>query len=154
MLNEARRRDPGGRYFLGEVSSIPRPEGSYDLVTTVFTLRNFPDLDEVLHQMLRVLKPGGRLLMLEAFRPAEAPAWFRAMHELWLRRVIPLLAWPLGGPEPYRYLGESILRFLTVSEFSQRLTAIGAAVEEVRTFSMGAAARIMARPTNAWKSTM
>jgi len=146
MLGEARRRDPAGRYFLGDVRSIPRPDRSYELVTTAFTLRNFPDLGEALYEMLRVLKPGGRLLVLEAFRPAEAPAWFRAMHELWLRRVIPLLARPFGGPEPYRYLSESILRYMSVAELVQRLKALGAAVEEVRSFSMGAAALIVARP--------
>jgi demethylmenaquinone methyltransferase/2-methoxy-6-polyprenyl-1,4-benzoquinol methylase len=145
MLHQARLRDPTGHYFEGNLQAIPRGDRCYDLVTAVFILRNLPDLRQPVKEMLRVLKPQGRLLVLEAFPLGETPAWFRILHRGWLRLVIPFIGWIFGHREPYCYLGQSILHYLTLTEFLHRLTALGTAVEDCRTFSLGAAARVIAR---------
>ena len=69
MLQLAREKDSRTNYFEGDVANIEREDGSYDLVTTIYTLRNFPDRERSLAEMLRVLKRGGRLLILDAFPP-------------------------------------------------------------------------------------
>lgn len=144
MLEAARARDREATYFQGDVTDIPRPDGTYDLVTTVFTLRNFPDLDASLDEMCRVLAPGGRLLVLDGF-PPRGPRLWRAFHAFWMRRVVPALVRPFADASAYRYLAESILAHVAPEEVARRLEVRGLKVERVRLFGLGSAAVIVAR---------
>ncbi|MDF1563984.1 MAG: class I SAM-dependent methyltransferase [Deltaproteobacteria bacterium] len=144
MLIEARARDPQATYFQGDVTDIPREDGSYDLVTTVFTLRNFPDLDASLDDMVRVLGPGGRIFILDGF-PPQGPALWRGFHALWMRHIVPLLVRPFADHRSFRYLAESILRHVTPDEVARRLEARGLTVERIHRFGLGSAAAITAR---------
>ena len=63
MLAVAQRHDSEGSYFEGDVCAIQRADSSYDLVITCFTFRNFPDRETSLSEMLRVLRPGGHLII-------------------------------------------------------------------------------------------
>lgn len=88
MLELARVADKRSTFALGDVSDMSSiADNSYDLVTTVYTLRNFPDVEGGITEMIRVLRPGGTLLILDAFPPPFA--FMRWLLYLWLVRLLP-----------------------------------------------------------------
>ena len=144
MLAEAAERLPGRRFTRGDACALPYADGSFDVVTTVFTLRNFPDLQASLRDMVRVLRPGGTLLIVDAFPPAEG--LMRRLLALWLNRVVPLLAALVTrrDPKPYKYLAASIQQTVAVEAVAAALRDAGCDAVAVRTFTFGAAARVLA----------
>ena len=141
MLSVAKRLDPEGVYFQGDVCSIPRQENTYDLVMTVFTLRNFPSLEKALEEMVRVTKPKGRVLILDTF-PVKNKV-LRLLHTFWLKNVVPLLVWPFTNQRAYRYMAESIFRHKTQEEVIALLRNLGCHKEEITHYSFGIATRIL-----------
>jgi demethylmenaquinone methyltransferase/2-methoxy-6-polyprenyl-1,4-benzoquinol methylase len=86
---------------------LPFADNSFNAVTVVFGIRNFFDTEAALREMMRVVKPGGRLLVCEFSRPRFAP--FRTLFYWGMKRVAPAIARVVSSnPEAYRYLGESI----------------------------------------------
>jgi len=148
MLAQARRRDPEGAYFEGDAAAIPRPDGSYDLVTTVFTTRNFHDLPAALREMVRVLRAGGRLLILDTF-PPRGPGPFRAASRLWLERVVPAIAAPFSDRESFEYLAETVRTHVSPDEIARTLRDLGCSEVRIEHYSFGTATRILAaKPGN------
>ena len=85
---------------------LPFPEGSFDLVSVAFGLRNMTHKDVALAEMARVLRPGGRLLVLEFSRPAEP---LRKAYDWYSFKVMPFIGkWVAKDEDSYRYLAESI----------------------------------------------
>ncbi len=142
MVAEARRRDPEGRYFEGDAAAIDRPDGDYDLLTTIYTSRNFPEPDRALAEMVRVLRPGGRLLLLDTF-PPQGPGALRTFHAFWLRRMVPALVRPFADPKAFAYLAESILAHVPAEVMAERLERLGCRVV-LRRYSAGIACRLLA----------
>ena len=144
MLAEASARLPGRRFTRGDACALPYGDASFDVVTTVFTLRNFPDLQASLKEMVRVLRPGGTLLIVDAFPPADG--LMRRLLALWLNCVVPLLAALVTrrDPKPYRYLAASIQQTVAVEAVASALRDAGCDAVTVRTFTFGAAARVLA----------
>lgn len=102
---------------------LPYAQGTFDIATIAFGLRNLPDYGGGLKQMYRVLKPGGRLLILEFSQPQGM--WGKP-YLLYLRHLLPLLGgWITGQQAPYRYLEESIRRFPGRDDLSALLAAVG-----------------------------
>ncbi len=95
----------------GDALQPPFPAASFDLVTIAFGLRNLPDYRRALRQMQRLLRPGGRLLILE-FAPPSGLSW-GGLYRLYLRHWLPRLGgWLSGaGREAYAYLERSIRDF-------------------------------------------
>lgn len=94
----------------GDATSIPEGDAQYDVATISFGIRNVTSVPVALRDMLRVLRPGGRLLVLEFSLPRVA--WFRALYLLYLRRILPVLGgWISGDAMAYRYLNETIETF-------------------------------------------
>ena len=90
-----------------DAEALPFADASFDLVTIGFGLRNVTDKDAALRSMLRVLKPGGRLLILEFSKPLNAG--FARLYDEYSFRVLPALGRMVAGDEAaYRYLAESI----------------------------------------------
>jgi demethylmenaquinone methyltransferase/2-methoxy-6-polyprenyl-1,4-benzoquinol methylase len=94
-------------YVQADAQALPFPERSFDCVTIGFGLRNVTDQARALEQMTRVLRPGGRLVILEFSRPAGE--WFRRLYDAYSFNVLPRLGeWVAGDADSYRYLAESI----------------------------------------------
>jgi demethylmenaquinone methyltransferase/2-methoxy-6-polyprenyl-1,4-benzoquinol methylase len=96
-------------YVLADAEALPFLDGSFHCVTIGFGLRNVTDKDRALASMLRVLKPGGRLLVLEFSQAHLGP--LGPLYELYSLQVLPRLGqWLAGDAASYRYLAESIRR--------------------------------------------
>lgn len=94
-------------FVQADAEAIPFPDRSFERVTIGFGLRNVTDPNRALAEMTRVLRPGGRLVVLEFSRPASE--WFRRLYDAYSFAVLPRLgACVAGDAESYRYLAESI----------------------------------------------
>lgn len=148
MLEIARRVEPGIEFVLGEASSLPYPEGSIAAITIGFGLRNIVDRDAALREMLRVLRPGGRLVVLELPPPPRGP--LRLPYAFYLERVMPAVAGVLkpGEESAYRYLSASVQAFPRPAELALQLRAVGFDPVEVRRLTFGiAAVHVGTRPS-------
>lgn len=95
--------------LVADALNLPFPDGGFDVVTVAFGLRNMADYPSALREMHRVLKPGGRLLILDFSLPAGI---LRAPYRLYLHHVLPRMAGLLTGQrDAYEYLGGSIEAF-------------------------------------------
>lgn len=96
-------------FTLGDALNLPLSDESFDVVTIAFGLRNLADRDRGLREMRRVLKPGGRLLILEFSQPYR---WFRPFYYFYLQRILPTIAgWVTGDKAAYDYLNRTIGAF-------------------------------------------
>lgn len=103
---------------------LPFPEATFDAVVSGFLVRNVSDLDTVLHEQRRVLKEGGRLVILETTRPHSS--LLTPMIWLHLHLIIPLLGRMVAGaPASYRYLSESSEGFLYAEDLAERMRVAG-----------------------------
>src|SRR2546427_5640348 len=121
MLEQARRREPKVEFRLGDVTRLNEPDASVDAVTIGFGLRNLVDRDAALREMFRVLRPGGRLVILE-FAPPPHGVLMRA-YRFYLSRVMPAVAGLLsaGQGSAYRYLPETAEAFPAPAPLPQQL---------------------------------
>lgn len=94
-------------FVQADAQALPFADRLYDCVTIAFGLRNVTDQPRALAEMARVLRPGGRLVVLEFSQPAGD--WFRRLYDTYSFSVLPRLGnWVAGDAESYRYLAESI----------------------------------------------
>lgn len=108
----------------GSVLDLPARDASFDRVVSAFTLRNVADLSGAFAQMRRVLRPGGRLVLLELSRPR--PALFARLYRAYFYDALPRIASLLGGdPGAYAYLPSSLTRFPDVDELGALLQNVG-----------------------------
>jgi len=122
MLERARRKSAGIEWILGDVLALPFEDGAFDAATVGFGVRNVPDLAAGLAELRRVLRPGGRLAILEITRPRGLLAPF---YRLWFDGVVPLLGRVLPGGSAYAYLPASVRRFPGPEELASLLEAAG-----------------------------
>lgn len=110
MLLRARQKTDSVTFRLANVEELPFPAGSFDAVTCAFGVRNFVHLEQGLSEMMRVLKPGGRMVILELATPDNPLV--RPFYNLYTKRIIPWLGKRIAGSrEAYTYLPQSIERF-------------------------------------------
>lgn len=114
MLDLARekaraRAADGVRFEWADALNLPYDAGRFDAVTVGFGLRNFADRERGLAEMVRVLRPGGRLVVLEFTKPQRPP--FSTFYSLWFDRIAPILGRLSDDPEAYSYLAESVRTF-------------------------------------------
>lgn len=109
--------------IVADALNLPFDDGQFDVVTVAFGLRNMADYPAALHEMRRVLKPGGRLLILDFSLPSGI---LRAPYRFYLHHVLPRLAgWLTGQRDAYEYLGGSIEAFPSGSAMNDLLTSCG-----------------------------
>jgi demethylmenaquinone methyltransferase / 2-methoxy-6-polyprenyl-1,4-benzoquinol methylase len=134
MLERARRKEPAVEWVRGDVLALPFEDGSFDAVTVGFGVRNVEDLAAALRELRRVLRPGGRLGILEITTPRGVLAPF---YRLWFDRVIPLLGRLLPGGAAYTYLPASVRRFPGPEELAALLGESGFGEARFRCFAGG-----------------
>jgi demethylmenaquinone methyltransferase / 2-methoxy-6-polyprenyl-1,4-benzoquinol methylase len=134
MLERARRKSAEVEWVQGDAEKLPFEDASFDAATVGFGVRNLADLERGLAELRRVLKPGGRVAILEITRPRGLLASF---YRLWFDGFVPLLGKVLPGGAAYTYLPASVRRFPGPDELAGLLR--GAGFEDVRwrTFAGG-----------------
>jgi demethylmenaquinone methyltransferase/2-methoxy-6-polyprenyl-1,4-benzoquinol methylase len=144
MLAQARAQGEAGITFIeGDMQALPFETAAFDRVSVGFGLRNVADLDLALTEMLRVLKPGGRVASLEMGRPRLAP--IRLGVALYNAVVPPLVGrLTTGHAAPYQYLHASALAFVSQDELADRMRAVGFANVRVHDVALGALAIVVA----------
>ncbi|MCD6014623.1 MAG: ubiE [Solirubrobacterales bacterium] len=105
----AARGAAGVRFEWADAVGLPYDDESFDAVTVGFGVRNLADLEGGVGELARVLRPGGRLVILEITQPRRPP--LSTFFGLWFDRVVPLLGAVAGNRDAYTYLPESVKRF-------------------------------------------
>jgi demethylmenaquinone methyltransferase / 2-methoxy-6-polyprenyl-1,4-benzoquinol methylase len=128
MLDAARakaeRRGVGGvRFEWADALALPYADASFDAGTIGFGARNLADLDLGLRELRRVVRPGGRIVILEITQPTRPP--LSAFFSLWFDRIVPLLGTVAGDRSAYTYLPESVKRFPSPRGLAERMADAG-----------------------------
>ena len=134
MLERARQKAPELEWVEGDLLALPFVDGSFDAATVGFGVRNVDDLERGLAELRRVLRPGGRVGVLEITQPRGA---LRPFYRLWFDRIVPLLGRVLPGGSAYTYLPASVRRFPGPDELSAMLERAGFGKVRYRTFAAG-----------------
>ena len=122
----------------GTAESLPFKKQSLDIVTTSFGIRNFPNPRAALREFFRVLKPGGRVIVLELTVP-NAPL-LRGLYGFYFRRLLPLLGgWLFNEHRAYHYLHQSVDQFPQGRAFCAWLAEAGFENVSLRTLACGIA---------------
>lgn len=134
MLAIAKKKCGGsGVFVIGDAESLPYGDGTFDAVTCAFGVRNFVHLGQGLHEMVRVVKPGGRLAVLELATPDNT--MIRPFYRLYTRLAIPLLGRTVAGNgDAYRYLIDTVEHFPKGAAFMGLLEAEGCRVVQRKLF--------------------
>jgi demethylmenaquinone methyltransferase/2-methoxy-6-polyprenyl-1,4-benzoquinol methylase len=122
MLERARRKSGAIEWVQGDALALPFADGEFDAATVGFGVRNLADLEGGLRELARVLRPGGKLAVLEITRPRGL---LRPFFRLWFDVVVPFLGRVLPGGEAYTYLPASVRRFPGPEDLSAFLESAG-----------------------------
>lgn len=124
MLSVGKRRRPDLGFVAGNATQLPFADASFDAVTISFGLRNVVDTEGALAEMLRVTRPGGRLVVCEFSTPTLTP--FRTVYTEYLMRALPPVARAVSKePDAYVYLAESIRAWPDQKELGRTLRRAG-----------------------------
>jgi demethylmenaquinone methyltransferase / 2-methoxy-6-polyprenyl-1,4-benzoquinol methylase len=116
------------RFEWADALALPYEEESFDAVTVGFGVRNLADLEHGILEMTRVLRPGGRLVILEITQPQRPP--LSTFFALWFDRLVPMLGTLAGDREAYAYLPESVKRFPPPEALASVMARVG--LERIR----------------------
>jgi demethylmenaquinone methyltransferase/2-methoxy-6-polyprenyl-1,4-benzoquinol methylase len=122
MLERARRKSDQIEWVQGDALALPFEDASFDAATIGFGIRNVDDLDAGLRELARVVRPGGRLAVLEITRPRGV---LRPFFRLWFDVLIPLAGKALPGGAAYTYLPASVRRFPGPDDLADALRRAG-----------------------------
>jgi demethylmenaquinone methyltransferase/2-methoxy-6-polyprenyl-1,4-benzoquinol methylase len=128
MLERARRKEPAARFEWADALALPYEDDSFDAATVGFGARNFSDLRRGLAEMARVVRPGGRVVVLEITTPQNPP--LSTFFSLWFDRIVPALGRVAGDEAAYSYLPSSVKRFPDPRALAAELAAVG--LDEIR----------------------
>ena len=124
MLQVGRELQPGLPFVAGDGMRLPFADATFDAVTISFGLRNIQETATGLRELLRVTKPGGRIVVCEFSRPVWKP--FSHLYTNYLMRFLPWVASRVSSnPESYVYLAESIRAWPDQAELAQVMTGSG-----------------------------
>jgi demethylmenaquinone methyltransferase/2-methoxy-6-polyprenyl-1,4-benzoquinol methylase len=127
MLELARAKsaaaDLSVAYEAGNALELPYPADGFDVATVGFGVRNLVDLERGIAEMARVVRPGGRVAILEITTPTRPPlSWF---YSLWFFRIVPLLGVLTRDRGAYSYLPESVRSFPAAPELAKLMDGVG-----------------------------
>jgi demethylmenaquinone methyltransferase / 2-methoxy-6-polyprenyl-1,4-benzoquinol methylase len=121
MLARARRKAPL-EWVRGDLLALPFADGTFDAATVGFGVRNVDDLELALRELRRVLRPGGRLAVLEI---TQARGALKPFYSLWFDRIVPLFGKVVPGGSAYTYLPASVRRFPSAERLAALLRECG-----------------------------
>jgi demethylmenaquinone methyltransferase/2-methoxy-6-polyprenyl-1,4-benzoquinol methylase len=127
MLERARGKSDEIEWIEGDALALPFEDDSFDAATVGFGVRNLDDLEKGLRELQRVLRPGGRLGILEITTPRGL---LRPFYRLWFDGLVPLAGKLLPGGSAYTYLPASVRRFPEAKELAALMESVG--FEQVR----------------------
>ncbi len=127
MLELARAKADGLpiRFEIANAMTLPFTNDEFDAATVGFGARNFSDLDRGLREMVRVVRPGGHVVVLEITTPRRAP--LSTFFGLWFDHLVPALGRAVGDAEAYSYLPTSVRRFPSAEELAGAMSRSGLA---------------------------
>lgn len=123
MLERARAKSSAVRWEWANALELPYEDDEFDAATVGFGARNFADLDRGLAEMTRVVRPGGRVVVLEITTPQRPP--LSTFFALWFDRVVPTLGRLVRDADAYAYLPSSVRRFPGPRDLAARLAGAG-----------------------------
>jgi demethylmenaquinone methyltransferase/2-methoxy-6-polyprenyl-1,4-benzoquinol methylase len=127
---------PAPTFVAGDVLALPFPDGQFTAVSAAFGVRNVADLPGAFAEMVRVTRPGGRVICLEITTPPPGPG--RRFHELWFDRVVPALGRLVAGDgSAYGYLPASVRSFPEAGALAAIMIDAGLSHVRFRRFGMG-----------------
>jgi demethylmenaquinone methyltransferase / 2-methoxy-6-polyprenyl-1,4-benzoquinol methylase len=138
MLERARAKSDEIEWIEGDALALPFADASFDAATVGFGARNLDDLSAGLGELRRVLRPGGRVGILEITRPQGV---LRPFYKLWFDGLVPLAGKLLPGGSAYTYLPASVRRFPEAEELSELMQAAGFEQVRYRFFAGGIVAQ-------------
>ena len=142
--------DDAGRHLAARIApniadghALPFVDGAFDGAFSAFCVRNLSDLPRGMRELRRVVRPGGRIVILEFFRPEKTRFFFDKIYNA---HVLPLLGWAVTGDRAaYQYLPSSIAAFRSGEEYAALLREVGFANVTVRPlFPAGVASQVVA----------
>jgi len=118
-------RSNGVAFAVADTLSLPVPDEAVDVVSVAFGIRNLESMTAGLSEIARVLRPGGRALILE-FAPPRSPI-MKSLYGFYLKRILPVIGRIISGSriDAYRYLAETISRFLEPEQFKEMMKNAG-----------------------------
>ena len=134
MLERARAKSSAVEWVQGDALALPFEDGSFDAATVGFGVRNLESLESGLAELRRVLRPGGRLGVLEITSPRGALAPF---YRLWFEKGVPLVGRVVSGSSAYTYLPASVRRFPGPEDLAGLLREAGFGEVRYRLFARG-----------------
>ena len=123
MMERGRAKAPGVRFEWADALALPYEDDSFDAATVGFGARNFSNLGTGLREMVRVVRPGGRVVVLEITTPQRRP--LSSFYSFWFDRLVPALGRLAGDPDAYSYLPNSVKRFPGPEALAGELAAAG-----------------------------
>ena len=109
MLTRAREKQPGIAWEWANAMELPYEDDRFDAATVGFGARNFSDLAKGVSEMARVVRPGGKVVILEITTPTKPP--LSTFFRVWFDTVVPALGKVAGDSDAYEYLPDSVKRF-------------------------------------------
>ena len=142
MMSIGKKKEARGkgvvRFVCGDAERLPFGSQTFDAISIGFGVRNFSRLDVGLKEMYRVLRPGGKLAVLEFSKPKAV--LMRSLYLFYFRNVLPLIGRIVSrDPQAYRYLYESVMLFPEGEEFQRRMETSGFKNSNVSRLSLGIA---------------
>ena len=111
-------------FMQGDAMALPFADDQFDVVTMAYGLRNLKDWKQGLHELIRVVRPGGRMLILDFGKPPN-PVW-RSFYFSYLRLIVPVMGWGLvGDAEAYRYILTSLQHFPAQRGIESEMVRLG-----------------------------
>jgi demethylmenaquinone methyltransferase / 2-methoxy-6-polyprenyl-1,4-benzoquinol methylase len=138
MLAEGKKRYPELEFVFADAMKLPFKNNEFDVVTMSFGLRNVQDRDKALGEFLRVLKPGGRLVICEF---SHVPGLLGVFYRAYLTLILPLVSRLASKtPDAYSYLSESIVAWPKQAELAKDIAKAGFSKTQWKNLSFGVVA--------------